>query len=113
MRIHGPRFLVSKAYQPLQKDKRIHGYARMLRVAQASCLRGRGASCLSSRTDTRFAPCALPGLRQGETPACPQTRCLCYFPSMTKVDLRHEDCTKGMSRLKDESVDLVVTSPPY
>ena len=32
---------------------------------------------------------------------------------MTKVDLRHEDCTKGMSRLKDESVDLVVTSPPY
>jgi site-specific DNA-methyltransferase (adenine-specific) len=32
---------------------------------------------------------------------------------MTKVDLRREDCTKGMSRLKDESVDLVVTSPPY
>jgi site-specific DNA-methyltransferase (adenine-specific) len=32
---------------------------------------------------------------------------------MTKVDLRHEDCAKGMSRLKNESVDLVVTSPPY
>jgi site-specific DNA-methyltransferase (adenine-specific) len=52
-------------------------------------------------------------LRQvGRLPA-PQTRCLCYFPSMTKIDLRHEDCTKGMSRLKNESVDLVVTSPPY
>jgi len=32
---------------------------------------------------------------------------------MTKFDLRGEDCTMGMSRLKDESVDLVVTSPPY
>jgi site-specific DNA-methyltransferase (adenine-specific) len=32
---------------------------------------------------------------------------------MTRFDLRHEDCIKGMSRLGDESVDLVVTSPPY
>jgi site-specific DNA-methyltransferase (adenine-specific) len=32
---------------------------------------------------------------------------------MPKFDLRHEDCIKGMSRLPDESVDLVVTSPPY
>src|SRR5438445_13867230 len=32
---------------------------------------------------------------------------------MTRFDLRHEDCVKGMSRLGDESVDLVVTSPPY
>ena len=32
---------------------------------------------------------------------------------MTKFDLRHEDCIEGMSRLRDESVDLVVTSPPY
>jgi len=32
---------------------------------------------------------------------------------MTKFDLRGEDCVKGMSRLADESVDLVVTSPPY
>jgi site-specific DNA-methyltransferase (adenine-specific) len=32
---------------------------------------------------------------------------------MTKFDLREEDCIKGMSRLADESVDLVVTSPPY
>jgi site-specific DNA-methyltransferase (adenine-specific) len=32
---------------------------------------------------------------------------------MTKFDLRREDCITGMSRLADESVDLVVTSPPY
>ena len=32
---------------------------------------------------------------------------------MTRFDLRHEDCVKGMSRLGDESIDLVVTSPPY
>ena len=32
---------------------------------------------------------------------------------MTKFDLRRQDCIKGMSRLATESVDLVVTSPPY
>ncbi|PYJ31047.1 MAG: site-specific DNA-methyltransferase [Verrucomicrobia bacterium] len=32
---------------------------------------------------------------------------------MTRFDLRQQDCIKGMSRLGDESVDLVVTSPPY
>ena len=32
---------------------------------------------------------------------------------MTKFDLLREDCVKGMSRLADTSVDLVVTSPPY
>src|SRR5215470_1220542 len=32
---------------------------------------------------------------------------------MTRFNLRREDCIKGMSRLGDESVDLVVTSPPY
>jgi len=32
---------------------------------------------------------------------------------MTKFDLRQEDCTKGMSRLPNRGVDLVVTSPPY
>jgi site-specific DNA-methyltransferase (adenine-specific) len=32
---------------------------------------------------------------------------------MTQFDLRQQDCIKGMSRLKNESVDLVVTSPPY
>ena len=32
---------------------------------------------------------------------------------MTEFDLRRKDCVKGMSRLRDEHVDLVVTSPPY
>jgi site-specific DNA-methyltransferase (adenine-specific) len=32
---------------------------------------------------------------------------------MTRFELRHEDCIEGMSRLADESVDVVVTSPPY
>jgi len=32
---------------------------------------------------------------------------------MTRFDLRKQDCIKGMSRLADASVDLVVTSPPY
>jgi site-specific DNA-methyltransferase (adenine-specific) len=32
---------------------------------------------------------------------------------MTRFDLRREDCIEGMSRLSDEFVDLVVTSPPY
>jgi site-specific DNA-methyltransferase (adenine-specific) len=32
---------------------------------------------------------------------------------MTKFDLRQQDCIEGMSRLTDQSVDVVVTSPPY
>jgi site-specific DNA-methyltransferase (adenine-specific) len=32
---------------------------------------------------------------------------------MTKFVLRGEDCIKGISRLRDKSVDVVVTSPPY
>jgi site-specific DNA-methyltransferase (adenine-specific) len=32
---------------------------------------------------------------------------------MAQFDLRQQDCIKGMSRLTNESVDLVVTSPPY
>jgi site-specific DNA-methyltransferase (adenine-specific) len=32
---------------------------------------------------------------------------------VTKFDFRRQDCIKGMSRLPDESVDLVMTSPPY
>jgi site-specific DNA-methyltransferase (adenine-specific) len=32
---------------------------------------------------------------------------------MTEFDLGGDDCIEGMSRLKTESVDLVVTSPPY
>jgi site-specific DNA-methyltransferase (adenine-specific) len=33
--------------------------------------------------------------------------------SMTQFDLRQQDCIEGMSRLRNVSVDLVVTSPPY
>jgi len=36
-----------------------------------------------------------------------------HIPTVTKFDLRREDCIAGMSRLADESVDLVMTSPPY
>jgi site-specific DNA-methyltransferase (adenine-specific) len=32
---------------------------------------------------------------------------------MTEFDLRQQDCIEGMSRLPNEHVDLVVTSPPY
>jgi site-specific DNA-methyltransferase (adenine-specific) len=32
---------------------------------------------------------------------------------MTRFDLHQQDCVKGMSRLRSESVDLVMTSPPY
>ena len=32
---------------------------------------------------------------------------------MTKFDLHHQDCITGMSRLRDQTVDLVMTSPPY
>jgi site-specific DNA-methyltransferase (adenine-specific) len=35
------------------------------------------------------------------------------LPRMTQFDLRRKDCIIGMSRLADEAVDLVVTSPPY
>src|SRR6266404_8203916 len=32
---------------------------------------------------------------------------------MTDFEVRHEDCVAGMAKLSDETVDLVVTSPPY
>lgn len=35
------------------------------------------------------------------------------FTSMTRFDLHQQDCIVGMSRLANESIDLVVTSPPY
>lgn len=31
----------------------------------------------------------------------------------TQIDLIHGDCLEGMSRLPEQSVDVVVTSPPY
>jgi site-specific DNA-methyltransferase (adenine-specific) len=36
-----------------------------------------------------------------------------YSPSMPRFNLRLRDCIKGMSQLTEESIDLVVTSPPY
>ena len=36
-----------------------------------------------------------------------------YSPRVTKFDLCRQDCVEGMSRLPDENIDLVVTSPPY
>jgi site-specific DNA-methyltransferase (adenine-specific) len=35
------------------------------------------------------------------------------FLPVTRFNLRQQDCIEGMSRLTNESVDLVVTSPPY
>ena len=35
------------------------------------------------------------------------------IPCVTKFDLRRQDCITGMSRLANDSVELVVTSPPY
>jgi site-specific DNA-methyltransferase (adenine-specific) len=35
------------------------------------------------------------------------------FSFVTRFDLHRQDCITGMSRLAEESVDLVVTSPPY
>jgi site-specific DNA-methyltransferase (adenine-specific) len=32
---------------------------------------------------------------------------------MTSFDLRHGDCLKGMAKMSDATIDLVVTSPPY
>jgi DNA modification methylase len=53
---------------------------------------------------------------------CAQTVGLCsdlynratlQYSLMTKFDLRRQDCITGMSRLANDSVELVVTSPPY
>jgi site-specific DNA-methyltransferase (adenine-specific) len=35
------------------------------------------------------------------------------FPMVTQFELRQQDCIEGMSRLEDDSIDVVVTSPPY
>jgi site-specific DNA-methyltransferase (adenine-specific) len=36
-----------------------------------------------------------------------------HIPTVTEFDLRKQDCIAAMSRLMDENVDLVMTSPPY
>jgi len=35
------------------------------------------------------------------------------FPFVTRFHLRRDDCLKGLAKLSNEHVDLVVTSPPY
>jgi site-specific DNA-methyltransferase (adenine-specific) len=35
------------------------------------------------------------------------------FPFVTRFHLRRDDCLKGLAKLLNEHVDLVVTSPPY
>jgi len=35
------------------------------------------------------------------------------FLWMAKFDFNRQDCIEGLSRLADETIDLVVTSPPY
>jgi site-specific DNA-methyltransferase (adenine-specific) len=42
-----------------------------------------------------------------------ETRIDAKFLLVTKFDLSRQDCVAGMSRLPAESIDLVVTSPPY
>jgi site-specific DNA-methyltransferase (adenine-specific) len=59
------------------------------------------AACAPRKQNTRVIFC-LYGPRDHAT-----------FLSVTQFDLRHHDCIKGMPRLADASVDLVVTSPPY
>ena len=44
--------------------------------------------------------------------ACPMSD-LFAEPCTTAFDLRAGDCLVGMTALSAESVDLVVTSPPY
>src|SRR5438552_2821446 len=86
MRTRDRRFLVSRACQPWEKDKRIHGYARM---------------SFPKKQNVRVTFCLYEtGYRR-------------KISLVTKFDLRREDCIAGMSRLAHESVDLVVTSPPY
>jgi site-specific DNA-methyltransferase (adenine-specific) len=56
----------------------------------------------------------LPGYRtRALFSACTTRRPGQQFSPMTRFDLRGEDCITGMSQLTNESVDLVVTSPPY
>src|SRR5438045_7519129 len=48
-----------------------------------------------------------------ETPASLTDKMSVLLSLVTKFDFRQQACIKGMSRLADETVDLVVTSPPY
>src|SRR5205814_8563576 len=49
----------------------------------------------------------------GETPACLTVKMSVLLSLVIKFECRQQDRIEGMSRLADEPVDLVVTSPPY
>jgi site-specific DNA-methyltransferase (adenine-specific) len=56
----------------------------------------------------------LPGRRtRAPFSGCTNYLITTHSPLMTQFDVHREDCVKGMSRLRDEDVDIVVTSPPY
>ena len=77
------------------------GYQPTLSESSASCRRQQAGSLCSPETETRLTLCLYKiGNRR-------------KFSFVTEIDLRRQDCITGMSRLADESVDLVVTSPPY
>ena len=42
-----------------------------------------------------------------------ETRGLSTLPFVTEFQLHHDDCIAGMSDMPEQSVDLIVTSPPY
>jgi site-specific DNA-methyltransferase (adenine-specific) len=69
-----------------------HGFA-------ASCELQAGSLCSPEAERTQLFACTTTPSRQ--------------ISPMTRFDFRREDCVRGMSRLTIESVDLVVTSPPY
>jgi len=78
------------------------------RLRRADCRGGR-AACIAlgfrSRHSCHYRKHAIFSLYNGSiTP---------HSQSMTQFDLRQQDCIEGMSRLTSETVDLVVTSPPY
>jgi site-specific DNA-methyltransferase (adenine-specific) len=61
----------------------------------------------------RLAACAPQKLNARATFCLYETDNPAHSQLVIKFDLRQQDCIDGMSRLTNESVDLVVTSPPY
>jgi site-specific DNA-methyltransferase (adenine-specific) len=71
------------------------------------------SACRQAAEKDRLAAGAPQKLNTRSTFCLYGARSHAIFPPVTKFDLRREDCIKGMSQLTNESVDLVVTSPPY
>jgi site-specific DNA-methyltransferase (adenine-specific) len=78
-----------------------------------------GASCQSATSsrqaaaNNRPAACAPQNQNALATFSLYDFAELSQINPVTKFDLQREDCIEGMSQLRDQSVDLVVTSPPY